>query len=143
MAIENDIAFLERSALLRLLGRAALRIIAIGSENRYVSSTETYVISYTFKGALRSSPGYAELYWDVTGFDWDASIDEVEVTVSAPGGVSDTTCFQGRPGSTQTCDGSLSGGRASYSASDLSSGEGMTIGAKLDASAVANAEPAD
>lgn len=40
MSIEDDIAFLERVPALGLLGRAALRIIAIGAENRYVHSGE-------------------------------------------------------------------------------------------------------
>lgn len=36
MSIEDDIAFLERIPSLRLLGRDALRILAIGSESRYI-----------------------------------------------------------------------------------------------------------
>jgi CRP-like cAMP-binding protein len=36
MSIEDDIAFLERVPALAILGRDALRIIAIGSESRYV-----------------------------------------------------------------------------------------------------------
>src|SRR5436853_6554257 len=36
MTIEDDIAFLEGVPALRLLGRDALRILAIGSENRYI-----------------------------------------------------------------------------------------------------------
>jgi CRP-like cAMP-binding protein len=36
MSIEDDIAFLERVPILALLGREALRILAIGAENRYV-----------------------------------------------------------------------------------------------------------
>ena len=36
MTIEDDIAFLERVPALAVLGRDALRIIAIGSESRYV-----------------------------------------------------------------------------------------------------------
>ena len=36
MSIEDDIAFLERVPALRLLGRDALRILAIGSESRYI-----------------------------------------------------------------------------------------------------------
>ena len=36
MTIEDDIAFLERVPALSILGRDALRIIAIGSESRYV-----------------------------------------------------------------------------------------------------------
>jgi CRP-like cAMP-binding protein len=36
MTIEDDIGFLERVPTLALLGREALRILAIGAENRYV-----------------------------------------------------------------------------------------------------------
>jgi CRP-like cAMP-binding protein len=36
MSIEDDIAFLERVPTLGLLGRPALRILAIGAENRYL-----------------------------------------------------------------------------------------------------------
>jgi len=40
MSIEDDIAFFERIPTLGLLGRAALRILAIGAENRYVHGGE-------------------------------------------------------------------------------------------------------
>ncbi len=40
MTIEDDIAFLERVPTLRLLGREALRVLAIGAENRYVHGGE-------------------------------------------------------------------------------------------------------
>ena len=36
MTIEDDIAFLERVPALSILGRDALRILAIGSESRYI-----------------------------------------------------------------------------------------------------------
>src|SRR5262249_1753509 len=36
MTIEDDIAFFERVPTLSLLGREALRILAIGAESRYV-----------------------------------------------------------------------------------------------------------
>jgi CRP-like cAMP-binding protein len=40
MTIEDDIAFFERVPTFGLLGRAALRILAIGAESRYVHSGE-------------------------------------------------------------------------------------------------------
>jgi CRP-like cAMP-binding protein len=40
LSIEDDIAFLERVPTLRLLGRTALRILAIGAESRYVHGGE-------------------------------------------------------------------------------------------------------
>jgi len=41
VGIEDDIAFFERVPTLRMLGRTALRILAIGAESRYVHSGET------------------------------------------------------------------------------------------------------
>ncbi len=40
MSIEDDIVFFERVPTLRLLGRDALRILAIGAESRYVHEGE-------------------------------------------------------------------------------------------------------
>jgi len=40
MSIEDDIAFIERVPTLRMLGRTALRILAIGAESRYVHQGE-------------------------------------------------------------------------------------------------------
>jgi CRP-like cAMP-binding protein len=40
MAIDDDITFLERVPTLSLLGRPALRILAIGAETRYIHSGE-------------------------------------------------------------------------------------------------------
>ena len=40
MSIENDIAFFERVPTLRLLGRDALRVLAIGAESRYLDDGE-------------------------------------------------------------------------------------------------------
>lgn len=40
MSIESDIAFFERVPTLRLLGRDALRVLAIGAESRYLDDGE-------------------------------------------------------------------------------------------------------
>jgi CRP-like cAMP-binding protein len=40
LSIEDDIAFIERVPTLRMLGRTALRILAIGAESRYVHQGE-------------------------------------------------------------------------------------------------------
>jgi CRP-like cAMP-binding protein len=53
MAIEDDIKFLERVPLLRLVGRAGLRIIAIGAEQRYVHGGEIL-----FHKNTRADSGY-------------------------------------------------------------------------------------
>lgn len=45
MTIEDDIAFFERVPTLGLIGRTALRIIAIGSESKYVHSGEVLYVA--------------------------------------------------------------------------------------------------
>jgi len=40
MSLDNDIALLQRIATLRLLGEDALRILAIGAENRLIEERE-------------------------------------------------------------------------------------------------------
>jgi CRP-like cAMP-binding protein len=40
VSIEDDIAFIEKVPTLRMLGRTALRILAIGAESRYVHQGE-------------------------------------------------------------------------------------------------------
>jgi CRP-like cAMP-binding protein len=40
VSIENDIAFFERVPSLRLIGRDALRVLAIGAESRYLDAGE-------------------------------------------------------------------------------------------------------
>ena len=70
MTIEDDIAFFERVPTLNLLGRDALRILAIGAENRYVHSGEAlfsagepadgaYVVQEG-SFALSGNPAYGE-----------------------------------------------------------------------------------
>jgi CRP-like cAMP-binding protein len=53
MSIEDDIAFFERVPTLALLGRAALRILAIGVESRSLNQGEVL-----FKAGDRADAGY-------------------------------------------------------------------------------------
>ena len=52
MSIEDDIAFFERVPTLGLLGRAALRILAIGAESRYVHGGDARLVSDDLLDAL-------------------------------------------------------------------------------------------
>jgi CRP-like cAMP-binding protein len=53
VSIENDIVFFERVPTLRLLGRDALRVLAIGAESRYVDDGEVL-----FYAGDKSDGGY-------------------------------------------------------------------------------------
>src|SRR5690349_12518708 len=54
MSIEDDVALLERVPTLRLLGTAALRMLAIGSEQRNFSPGD-----YLFNSGAEADAGYA------------------------------------------------------------------------------------
>ena len=87
-------------------GREVQARLRIGDPDETISAdTATYVIAYDLSGAMRTSGSYDEFYWDATGLDWTASIKQVDITASVPGGVQDTTCTYGPVNSTQTVHG--------------------------------------
>jgi CRP-like cAMP-binding protein len=45
LAIDDDIIFIERCPTMRMLGREALRILAIGAESRYVHQGEVLFVA--------------------------------------------------------------------------------------------------
>ena len=105
------------------------------------SNTASYRIRYVLDGAMRTVDGVPELYWNATGLDWDAAIDQVRVSVSGPEGVTSVSCYQGEAGSTQTCQTGTESGAAIADARGLAAGEGVTISVQVPAGSVTNAEP--
>ena len=75
MTIEDDLAFLERVPALRLLGRDALRILAIGAESRYVHEG----------AALFEEGDDADCAYVVQEGAFDLEGDKVPASVAAPG----------------------------------------------------------
>jgi uncharacterized membrane protein YgcG len=123
-------------------GREEQMRLRIGDPNETISApTATYVISYDLTGAMRTFSDYDEFYWDATGLDWQAAIKSVKITATVPGGAQDVSCFSGAAQSTQTCKASMSGGKATFSASNLAEGEGVTVGVKIKSGQVADNAP--
>jgi uncharacterized membrane protein YgcG len=123
-------------------GREEQLRLRIGDPNRTISApTATYVISYDLAGAMRTSGSYDEFYWDATGLDWTASIKNVAVSVTVPGGVQDTTCTYGPVNSTEQCAAKIVDGKAQYTQSTLAPGDGVTISAKIKAGLIADNKP--
>ncbi|MFA5136444.1 MAG: DUF2207 domain-containing protein [Patescibacteria group bacterium] len=82
--------------------------IKIGDPNTYVTGENVYVISYTAKGALTYFSDHDELYWNMTGNDWDVPINQASFTVNLPSNIPSTkiqkACFTGSIGSAvQNC----------------------------------------
>jgi uncharacterized membrane protein YgcG len=62
--------------------------VYFGSKDRYLRpGRHTYVFIYDTNRQLGFFKDHDELYWNVTGNDWDFPIDEASATVSLPGGV--------------------------------------------------------
>lgn len=74
-------------------GRVRLRI---GDPKRPADRAETYVVSYTITSVTEAQPGFDEFVWDASGGGLGVGIEEMTVTVEAPGGVQSAHCFVDR-----------------------------------------------
>lgn len=124
-------------------GRGEQLRIRIGDPDRTISAaTATYVISYTVTGAMRTFSDYDEFYWDATGSDWQATINDVSVRVAVPGGARELSCFAGPVQSTDTCTAkSIDDGVATFTQASLPPGEGLTIGVKIASGLISDNAP--
>lgn len=104
--------------------------IKIGDANKTISGEHSYVITYIATGVLRSFPQYDEFYWNVTGDEWEAAIDNASATVTLPKEkIERVSCFEGYTGSTGSClVTSQTAKQISFATTQfLPSFEGMTI----------------
>ncbi|SDB86128.1 Uncharacterized membrane protein [Raineyella antarctica] len=117
--------------------------IRIGDPNRTISApTATYVLNYTMRGALRSQSAYDEFYWDATGFEWQAPLNDVAVSVTVPQGATDVACYVGPPKSTTRCDSStLTDGVVQVRQRTVQPGEGLTVSAKIRSGLISDNKP--
>ncbi len=109
-------------------------VIRIGDPDRTISNAHTYAIRYTVNRALLfNNENYIQLYWNVTGNDWQIPIDHAVAAVKLPPDVAEleipTTSYVGYAGSTArglpaSRD---SEGRYVFEATSLTPGEGLTI----------------
>jgi uncharacterized membrane protein YgcG len=52
-----------------------------------VDATRTVIITYRVRRALIDVDGHEELYWNVTGTEWDVAIRQAEAVVSSPAAI--------------------------------------------------------
>ena len=125
-------------------GREEQLRVRIGDPDETIDTpTARYVISYDVKGAMRTFSGYDEFFWDATGFEWKATIKQLTIDAKVPGGAQEVSCFQGPPGSKQTCptDRIDADKSASFGATDISPGDGVSIGVKIKSGLVTDNTP--
>lgn len=100
--------------------------IKIGDADKYVSGVKTYVISYKIGRAMNYFEGHDELYWNVTGNDWEVPIEKASAKISLFNGSEDgieRVCYQGKYGSSASC--LISGDL--FESQSLYPGEGLTV----------------
>ena len=94
-------------------------------------ATRKVVLTYDVQNALRFFEEHDELYWNVTGDQWDFPIQQVRADIILPGDVSGvrTTSFSGARGSTATGGAAEQIANAVYfrSAAPLGYHEGLTV----------------
>ncbi|MBU1049882.1 DUF2207 domain-containing protein [Candidatus Bipolaricaulota bacterium] len=109
-------------------------LIQIGDPDQTIVGAHTYTLEYTVNRALLfNSQEYIQLYWNVTGNDWQIPIDHAVTRVVLPESVSEakvpTTSYVGYSGSTTRGRPAFrdTEGRYVFEATDLVPGEGLTI----------------
>ena len=93
--------------------------LKIGDPDRTITDEQTYIIRYRADGALRYFDDHDELYWNVTGTEWEVPILKSSAQVILPDNifVTGVRCFVGLHGSTsEDCRTSGLAGVAEFSA---------------------------
>ena len=61
-----------------------MKSIRIGDPDIYLTGNQKYTIRYTVEGPFLSNPEFCEFYWNITGNDWQATIDKASFAVTLP-----------------------------------------------------------
>lgn len=113
----------------------------IGDADTFISGVHTYVITYTVDRAINWFDGEPEIYWNVTGTDWEIGITEATATVSGnfEFRADKTICFTGAFASQATdCTVETSEPGSVYVAAvtELFPYEGLTVVVRLPAGSI-------
>lgn len=82
--------------------------IKIGDPNKEITGAHAYIISYTVKNGIGSNfEDHDEIYWNITGNEWEVNIEKATATISTDFDTKLTSliCFEGPIGSKdETCE---------------------------------------
>jgi len=72
-------------------------VLRIGDPDKIITGKHTYIITYTVSGAIGYFDTQDELYWNVTGTEWDVPIATASSSITLPHAVENppTQCFTG------------------------------------------------
>lgn len=111
------------------------RKIRLGDEDITITGKHQYTFNYSTVRSINDFPDdkERELYWNVTGNEWQVSIAKASMRVELPAAPTNTICFTGAYGSTeQECDIKVQGTILTVSTRrELAPGEGLTFAVRL------------
>jgi uncharacterized membrane protein len=116
--------------------------IKIGDADVTITGAHTYAITYRTNRAINFFDGEAELYWNVTGNNWDVPVAKASFALTGPAGVDATAlrtaCFVGVTGSTEAnCAIAADGRTVTVRAPrNFTRREGMTVAIRFPAGAI-------
>jgi uncharacterized membrane protein len=125
-------------------GRLKLKI---GDADKTITGIHTYVINYKTSGALTYFSDHDELYWNITGNDWEVPIEKVSTKVMLPDSLKQEEingkCYEGVYGSAEAeCEVKQDKNEIIFNSVNLLGiGEGLTIAVKFPIDIVAHLEP--
>lgn len=69
-------------------------MVRIGDEDVYLSGKHTYTIVYEMQNIIQNYGDYEELYWNISGNDWDTEIQNRTAIVKTPfADITNYTCY--------------------------------------------------
>ncbi len=107
-------------------------VIKAGDQNQYFSDPLTFKLHYQVLRAIGYQDTHDELYWNVTGTEWEVPIQNASSTIHYPQNIDpsevDAVCYTGPYGSTeQACDIQIEKNQVTYQAKkSLKAQEGLT-----------------
>ncbi len=134
--IKGDIQTLQNGkAATQDISRGGDITIKIGDEDTYITGLNKYNITYQVKGVIEKLQDRDELYWQITGTEWEVPIEQASATILLPEDlqekVGDTLyCYTGISSSTaQDCSITWTNARTIEITANqsLAAGEGLTF----------------
>lgn len=108
--IQGDIQTLQNGrAATQEISRGGEITIKIGDADIYLAGLNQYSISYQVKGVIKKLQDRDELYWQITGTEWEVPIEQASATIVLPEDLQDKVgdklyCYTGVSSSTaQDC----------------------------------------
>jgi len=115
--------------------------IKIGNRNTFLTGKKIYNINYKVENPLLEFSDHIELFWNVTGNNWDAPINNVAYTLTSnvPNiNFTNTQCFTGSLNSKQSnCKIGTLKNTITATAQNLQNNQGLTVGTSFNKGLVA------